>query len=118
MSEDDRMVDGEPRIVGPGFYDRVYAMVRQVPAGRVAAYGDVATMLGSPRVARHVGWALAGLPPSEADVPWHRIINSRGRISFKGQTVRAELQRQRLESEGIIFSDAGVVDLKRFRHRW
>ena len=118
MSEQNDPIRDEPRVVGPGFYERVYAVVRQVPAGRVAAYGDIATILGSPRVARHVGWALAGLPSSESDVPWHRIINSRGRISFKGQTVRAELQRRRLESEGVVFSAAGVIDLKVFRHRW
>ena len=118
MNGDERTHRDEPRVVGPGFHERVYAMVRQVPRGRVAAYGDVATVLGSPRVARHVGWALAALPPSEADVPWHRIINSRGRISFKGQTVRAELQRRRLEAEGIEFSRAGVIDLTRFRYRW
>ena len=105
----------EPKVVGPGFHERVYAIVRQVPAGKVASYGDIATRLGSPRVARHVGWALAALNDDNADVPWHRIINSRGRISFKGHTVRAVLQRSLLESEGVVFSECGVVHLKTFR---
>ena len=105
----------EPRIVGPGFHERVYAIVRQVPTGKVASYGDIATRLGSPRVARHVGWALAALTDDNEDVPWHRIINSRGRISFKGQTVRAVLQRTLLESEGIRFSETGTIDMKMFR---
>ena len=105
----------EPRIVGPGFHGRVYDCVQTIPTGFVATYGDIATRLGSPRVARHVGWALAALGDNEADVPWHRIINSRGRISFKGDCIRGEIQRVKLESEGVIFSAAGVIDMKRFR---
>jgi methylated-DNA-protein-cysteine methyltransferase-like protein len=79
----------------------------------VTTYGDVAAALGSPRVARHVGWALAAL--REEDVPWHRVINSRGRISFKGDTPRAVLQRAKLEAEGVTFSATGRVDLKLLR---
>ncbi len=82
----------------------------------MSTYGDVATILGSPRVARHVGFALAAL--REDDVPWHRVINSRGRISFKGDTVRGALQRSRLEAEGIVFDEVGrVVDFQRLRWR-
>ncbi len=104
------------RVVKPGFHAAVFARVRQVPAGEVATYGDVATSLGSPNVARHVGWALAAC--REDDVPWHRIINAKGRISFRGDTPRAVLQRQRLEDEGIVFSEAGRIDLKRCRWRF
>lgn len=109
----------EPRIVGPGFNARVYHVVRQVPPGAVTTYGDVATVLGSPRVARHVGFALAALAsadPRHADVPWQRVINSRGRISFKGDAVRGGLQRALLEREGVVFDAADRVDLRRFRH--
>ena len=108
----------QKRIVGPGFHERVYRLVKGVPAGFVTTYGDVATMLGSPRVARHVGWALAALVDGPTDVPWHRVINSRGRISFKGQTDRAEEQRRRLEAEGVTFNASGVVDLNTFRWFW
>ena len=101
------------RVVGEGFHARVYARVRQVPPGRVTTYGDVAAALGSPRVARHVGWALAAL--RDDDVPWHRVINARGAISFKGDTPRGVLQRARLEAEGIVFDGWGRVDLKRLR---
>ncbi len=101
------------RVVTPGFHQRVYAVVRTVPAGFVTTYGDVASVLGSPNVARHVGWALAAL--KDDDVPWHRVINARGRISFRGDTGRGQLQQQRLEDEGIVFSDTGRVDLSRFR---
>ena len=102
------------RIVTEGFHQRVYAVVRDVPAGFVTTYGDVAAVLGSPRVARHVGWALAAL--RDEDVPWHRVVNAKGTISFRGDTPRAVLQRARLESEGIAFDDRGRIDLR--RHRW
>jgi methylated-DNA-protein-cysteine methyltransferase-like protein len=101
------------RVVTEGFHQRVFDKVKEVPAGRVTTYGDVAAALGSPRVARHVGWALAAL--REEDVPWHRVINSRGRISFKGDTPRAVLQRAKLEAEGVTFSATGRVDLKLLR---
>lgn len=104
------------RVVTEGFHERVYAKVRQVPEGSVTTYGDVAAALGSPRVARHVGWALASLRDDE--VPWHRVINAKGTISFRGDTPRGELQRSRLEAEGIVFDAKGRVDLKRLRHRF
>lgn len=105
----------EPRIVGPGFNQRVYAVVRQIPVGQVSTYGDVATVLGSPRVARQVGYALAAL--AEADVPWHRVINARGAISFKGDVVRAAEQRDRLNAEGVLATAEGRIDLARYRWR-
>jgi methylated-DNA-protein-cysteine methyltransferase-like protein len=107
-------MDG-PRVVTAGFHARVYAVVRQVPEGRVTTYGDVAAGLGSPRVARHVGWALAAL--GEGDVPWHRVINASGRISSKGDVVRAALQQRLLEAEGVSFDPAGRVDLRGLRWR-
>jgi methylated-DNA-protein-cysteine methyltransferase-like protein len=104
------------RVVTAGFHERVYAVVRSVPAGRVTTYGDVAAVLGTPRVARHVGWALAAL--RDEDVPWHRVINARGTISFRGDTPRAVIQRARLEAEGVPFDPRGRVDLKRYRWRY
>ena len=105
----------EPRVMGPGFQARVYALVQLVPAGRVATYGDIATLLGAPRVARQVGWALAAL--TDPEVPWHRIINAKGSISFKGDTPRAHEQRLRLQAEGVVFSPDGRVDLRALRWR-
>jgi methylated-DNA-protein-cysteine methyltransferase-like protein len=107
----------EPRIVGPGFHAQVYAVVRRVPPGYVTTYGDVATLLGSPRVARQVGYALAAL--QDDDVPWQRVINAQGRISFRGDVVRAELQRAKLEAEGVAFDADGRVadfDQKRWKY--
>lgn len=104
------------RVVTPGFHARVHAVVRRVPAGFVTTYGDVAAVLGSPRVARHVGWALSAL--TDDDVPWHRVINAQGRISARGDTGRATLQQSLLEAEGVEFSETGRLDLERFRYRY
>lgn len=105
-----------PRVVGPGFNQRVYAVVRRVPAGYVTTYGDVATLLGSPRVARHVGFALAALRErQEPEVPWHRVINAQGRISVRGDSVRGAVQRSLLEEEGVAFDARDRVDLARYR---
>jgi len=101
------------RVVTEGFHQRVYEVVRLVPAGHVTTYGDVASVLGSPRVARHVGWALAGL--KDDDVPWHRVINAKGMISFKGDTPRGILQRGLLEAEGVVFNASHRVQLAELR---
>jgi methylated-DNA-protein-cysteine methyltransferase-like protein len=100
----------EPRVIGPGFHGQVYAVVREVPAGRVTTYGDVATILGSPRVARQVGWALAALRNADPDdVPWHRVINAQGMISARGDFVRGTMQENLLAAEGIHLDDRGKV---------
>jgi len=101
------------RLAGSGFFQRVYEVVRQVPAGRVATYGQVATLLGSPRAARQVGFALSALRHSEEldAVPWHRIINGRGLISVRGDTIRGHDQQRLLETEGVIFDEQGKTSL-------
>ncbi len=95
-----------------GFFEQVYRLVRQVPPGQVTSYGAIARMLGRPRAARTVGWALHSLPAG-SDVPWQRVINSRGRISM-GKSSGAEAQRALLEDEGVEFSENGTVDWERF----
>lgn len=102
-----------PKIIGPGFQNSVHELVRQVPAGRVTTYGDIGGFLGSRRIARHVGFALAAL--TDPSVPWHRVINAQGRISFKGDTDRAIRQRTLLEAEGVAFDARDRVDLKAVR---
>lgn len=101
----------EPRVVGPGFHEKVFAVVRKVPRGRVVTYGQVAQMLGSRRVARQVGFALAAVEPRHR-VPWHRVINAQGRIS--GDAERVTRQRALLEREGVHFDATGRIDLRRF----
>jgi methylated-DNA-protein-cysteine methyltransferase-like protein len=95
-----------------GFFERVYSLVEQVPLGRVATYGQVAALLGVPRGARAVGWALRALPETRAlAVPWHRVVGSGGRISPRGGAGPA-LQRRRLRAEGVRFRGA-CVDLSK-----
>ena len=97
---------------GDRFFARVYALVRQIPRGRVATYGQVAVMLGVPRGARAVGWALRALPAAQAArVPWHRVVAAGGRISPRGGP-GPQIQRQRLRAEGVRFHGA-TVDLAR-----
>jgi len=92
---------------GP-FFERVYALVRQVPAGRVVTYGQVACALGSPGAARTVGWAMRACP---ADVPWHRVVNGQGAVTARGRLVGAAVQRALLEEEGVEFDHRGRIDL-------
>lgn len=110
----DLTADVEPRVIGPGFHANVYALVRMVPPGRVTTYGDVGTMLGSARIARQVGWALAALPDG-SDVPWQRVVNAHARVSFRGEVGRASLQHALLRAEGIVLDADGKLDLKALR---
>lgn len=96
------------------FYARVYILVRQVPAGTVVTYGQVAALLGSPRAARAVGYALRFLPTG-TDVPWHRVINHRGQISLRTPMESPLVQRLLLEQEGVVFDAAERVDLAVYR---
>ena len=98
---------------GASFFARVYALVRRVPRGRVVTYGQVAALLGVPRGARAVGWALRGLNSNrEKNVPWHRVVGSGGRISLR-EGPGGLLQRRRLRAEGVRFV-AGRVDIGRY----
>lgn len=93
------------------FYQQVYAMVRQIPPGRVATYGQIAFLLGTPRAARAVGYALASLPPG-SDVPWQRVINQQGKVSPRGIGPNpGDLQRAMLEAEGHAFDAEGRLNL-------
>jgi methylated-DNA-protein-cysteine methyltransferase-like protein len=93
---------------GGRFRDRVYALVREIPAGRVMGYGHVAAALGSPGAARQVGYAMAALD-GDTDVPWQRVIHSDGTLATKGDPVRAVVQRGLLEREGVVFVGDTVV---------
>jgi methylated-DNA-protein-cysteine methyltransferase-like protein len=96
------------------FFDEVYQLVRRIPPGRVTTYGAVARMLGHPRGARAVGYALRALP-EDSDVPWQRVINAEGRISLKSRHPgETSLQRQLLEQEGVRFDADDRVDFACF----
>jgi len=96
------------------FYEDVYALVRQVPPGKVVTYGQVAALLGNPRASRAVGYALRFLPAG-TDVPWHRVINHRGQISLRTPPESPLVQRLLLEEEGVVFDAEGRVDLEIYR---
>jgi len=104
-------------------YERIQAVVRRVPRGRVVTYGQVAAEAGLPRAARQVGYAMAALP-DDSDVPWHRVVNARGEISRRSRargprraaaTVAEAIQRSLLEAEGVAFDARGRIDLERYR---
>ena len=94
-------------------YARIYSVVRRVPKGRVATYGQIAVLAGMPRHARQVGYALNKLPEGER-VPWHRIINSQGRVSARSRPGSDDFQRILLEDEGIGFDISGRVPLAKY----
>lgn len=91
-------------------YHRIYAVVRQIPPGRVATYGQVALVLGPPVTAQQVGDAMAALGEAhpDASVPWQRVINAQGKVST------GRHQQQLLEHEGVVFNAKGSTDLRRF----
>lgn len=93
-------------------YQDILLLVQQVPRGQVATYGQIAWIAGA-ATPRMVGYALAGLP-EDADIPWQRIINSRGGLSPRGDPLAVEVQRRRLEEEGVRFGPEGRVDLARY----
>lgn len=95
-------------------WDRLYAVIRRVPRGRVATYGQIAELAGLEGHARQVGYALHALP-ANSGVPWHRIVNARGEVSLRSSGDSHELQRMLLEAEGVVFDLRGRIDLERFR---
>ena len=94
-----------------GFFQEVYELVKQVPEGHVVTYGQIATALGNPRQARQVGWAMRACPE---DVPWHRVVNSQGRLSTRPEMGSFSPQRALLEDEGVQFELDGRIDLDRY----
>jgi len=100
--------------VSSGLHDRIARVIKRIPRGRVATYGQVAGLAGSPRAARQVVWVLNAR--SEKDrLPWHRVINSQGKIGLRPGD-GYELQRALLVDEGLVFEN-DRVDLSRFQWR-
>lgn len=99
----------------PSSYEAIYAVVRQIPRGRVATYGQIAYFLDR-CTARRVGYAMAALPAG-SDVPWQRVINGQGRCSRRSCGDGHEEQRALLEREGVVFDARGRVDLQRYGWR-
>jgi methylated-DNA-protein-cysteine methyltransferase related protein len=95
-------------------YQRIYAVVRRIPRGKVATYGQVAKLAGLTNAARQVGYALHALTGTSV-LPWHRVINSAGRISLPPETGGVE-QRFRLLKDGVMVDATGRIPLA--RHQW
>ena len=93
-------------------YELIWETVRQIPKGKVASSGQVASEAGFPRQPRMVGFALHALPP-HSGVPWHRVINAQGRISFPRDSAANRKQRRLLKAEGVVFH-GDAVDMERF----
>jgi methylated-DNA-protein-cysteine methyltransferase related protein len=95
-------------------YEQIYSIVRQIPPGRVATYGQIARLAGLSRHARQVGYALHALADGH-DVPWQRVINAKGEISQRANPVFVSIQRELLEREGITFNQAGRISLAQYQ---
>lgn len=96
------------------FSRQVYTLVRQVPVGRVITYGAIARLLGDPRKAREVGWAMAATPDESPPIPAHRVINARGELSGGRAFGGYGMQRKLLEAEGVSFTADGRIDLEQY----
>ena len=97
-------------IISKSVYQEIYDTIKLIPHGKIATYGQIAGIVGNCS-ARMVGYALAATP-NNVEIPWHRVINSQGKISV---IAFEDLQRKLLESEGIIFDKSGRVNLRKYR---
>jgi len=95
----------QPQNETPSFFHSVYRIVEQIPFGKVISYGQIARMLGNPRAARQVGWAIRHCPEV---LPWQRVVMSDGAIAGG---MHAEIRKAMLEAEGIVFTPEGKVDM-------
>lgn len=93
-------------------YKKIWSVISDIPEGKVATYGQIAKFAGLGKNARIVGYALNKLPDN-SNVPWHRVINSQGKISIRTGDIYHKIQKSLLEKEGIIFEN-GKIDLKRY----
>ena len=93
--------------------ERVYELVKAVPAGRVVTYGQIAMQLGNPHLCRAVGNALHN-NPNPAEIPCHRVVNAKGEVSASFAFGGAQAQRWLLEQEGVVFQKNGKIDLKQY----
>ena len=95
------------------FYDKVYNAVKQIPYGKVATYGQIAAICGSPRASRAVGYALH-FNPDPSSIPCHRVVNRFGCLAKSYVFGGIEQHKHRLMQEGVKVSDDNVVDLSEY----
>ena len=94
-------------MVDVNWYQNVWKVVSEIPLGHVLTYGEVARLSGMPRAARRVSQALRRAPRG-VQLPWHRVINAQGKISFPENSSDWEAQKEKLESEGIVFLNGKI----------
>jgi methylated-DNA-protein-cysteine methyltransferase-like protein len=97
------------------WYTDVWKVVSEIPSGHVLTYGEVARLSGMPRAARRVSQALRRAP-RDMGLPWHRVINAQGKISFPEESSAWKQQKDRLEAEGVVFLN-GKINLQQFGYR-
>ena len=100
------------KVKDKNYRERVFAIVRQIPSGRVMTYGQIAEILGDNYTPRTVGFVMNS---ATEDVPWQRVINAQGACSTGHIILPVNLQQQMLESEGVVFNEKGRCDLKKYR---
>jgi len=100
----------------PSFFEKVYAVVRMIPYGRVSTYGAIAAYLGTRGSARMVGWAMNASHTARENVPAHRVVNRQGLLTGKHHFGAPHIMQQLLESEGITVVEDRIVDFK--KHFW
>lgn len=94
-------------------FEKIYEVVKNIPCGKVATYGQVALLAGNPRWARVVGYALHNNPDPQ-NIPCHRVVNREGRVAPGYAFGGSGIQRKLLEKEGIVFEEDGHIDLQKF----
>ena len=118
VSRRDSNMDSDKEVkktVDANWYQSVWKVVSEIPSGHVLTYGEVARLSGMPRAARRVSQALRRAPRG-LELPWHRVINAQGKISFPEDSGGWMRQKDKLENEGVVFLN-GKVDLDRFGYR-
>jgi len=96
------------------FFDRVYKVVVEIPAGRVTTYGAIGNYLGSKGSARMVGWAMNASHTASLDIPAHRVLNRKGVLTGKKHFGTMTLMQQLLESEGLVVENDQVVNFEKY----
>ena len=96
-----------------GTFKTIYKIVKQIPSGKVAYYGQIARLAGMPRGARIVGYAMASCPDGSG-VPCHRVVDKQGRTKSAFDVMAPDTQRMLLESEGVLFTKDGRIDMTEY----
>ena len=107
-----RKIESKKEKEGTNTFELVYSLVRKVPEGKVATYGQIACMIGNPRLSRVVGYAMSSCPYD--DVPCHRIVNRLGELAKSFGEDGNEVQKYLLEKEGIKFDKDNRINLKKY----